>query len=257
MTATDWTQRLHDNVARVRAHIADACARVGRDPAEVRLVGVTKYVSAPVIRALLAAGVQDVGESRVQQLASRALEIGEPLLDWTSAAGPAETPRPRWHMIGHLQRNKVKALLPHARIVHSLDSDRLADTLETHAAALDATVDAFIEVNVAGEASKQGVPPDEVAALAMATGRHPHLRLRGLMTMAPLDPDPEAARPCFVRLRELLERLRGTGAVGAECVHLSMGMSQDYRVAVEEGATFVRVGSALFEGLPPDERRTE
>ncbi|MEW6198733.1 MAG: YggS family pyridoxal phosphate-dependent enzyme [Planctomycetota bacterium] len=257
MTATDWTQRLHDNVARVRAHIADACARAGRDPAEVRLVGVTKYVSAPVIRELLAAGVQDVGESRVQQLASRALEIGEPLLDWTSAAGPAETRRPRWHMIGHLQRNKVKALLPHARIVHSLDSDRLADTLETHAAALDATVDAFIEVNVAGEASKQGVPPDEVAALATEVRRHPHLRLRGLMTMAPLDPDPEAARPCFARLRELLERLRGTGAVGAECVHLSMGMSQDYRVAVEEGATLVRVGSALFEGLPPDERRTE
>lgn len=253
MHALDWTRRLRDNVARVREHIAAACARVGRDPADVHLVGVTKYVSPGVIRELVATGVHDVGESRVQQLVARAAEMGPSRLDWgpgEDAAGPA---RPRWHMIGHLQRNKAKALLPHARIIHSLDSDRLAATLEAQAAALGAFVDVFVEVNVAGEASKQGVAATEVEPLAAAVRNCPHLRLRGLMTMAPFNPEPEAARPHFARLRERLGRLRATGVAGPECVHLSMGMSQDYRVAVEEGATWVRVGSALFEGLPTDE----
>jgi pyridoxal phosphate enzyme (YggS family) len=252
--STDWQQQLRDNLARVRDSIAGACQRRGRDPRAVRLVAVTKYVAPPALREVLQAGVPDLGESHVQQLVARARACEPPRLDWPDLGEPASA-RPRWHMIGHLQRNKVKALLPYARIIHSLDSPRLAQVIEQQAAALDARVDVLIEVNVAGEASKTGIGPDSVPPLLEAVAACRHLCLRGLMTMAPYDPDPEAARPCFVRLRELLEHGRSVGLVGPECVHLSMGMSQDYAVAVEEGATLVRVGSALFEGLPSSDPR--
>jgi len=152
-------------------------------------------------------------------------------------------------MVGHLQRNKVKTLLRHSRILHSLDSVRLAKELETQAAKLELSVDAFLELNVAGEQAKSGAPVAEAAVLAEAVAQCPHIRLHGLMTMPPFDPNPEAARPHFARLRELLEQLRRQGAVGPDCVHLSMGMTIDYAVAVEEGATFVRIGSALVEGI--------
>jgi pyridoxal phosphate enzyme (YggS family) len=259
MAKPELVQRLRENVGRVREVIGEACGRVGRDPRSVGLVAVTKYVDLPVIEGLLAAGVREIGENRVQQLAARAEALGSRLEEWrdpgqltdqgSAAAAPAA---PSWHMIGHLQRNKVKALLPHTRVIHSLDSTRLAAEIQKVAERLDVQVDAFLEVNVSGEASKQGVSPDELAVLAEAVREQSRVRLRGLMTMAPFDPDAERARPCFARLREVLERLRDSGAVGRACVHLSMGMSQDYGVAVEEGATFVRVGSALYEDLPPE-----
>ncbi len=252
--STNWQEQLRDNLARVRDTLAHAAHRRGRDPRHVRLVAVTKYVAPSVLRKVLQAGVPDLGESHVQQLVARAQECHPPRLDWPAADEAADA-RPRWHMIGHLQRNKVKALLPYARIVHSLDSPRLAQAIEQQATALDARVDVLIEVNVAGEASKTGLAPDAVPPLIAAVAACPHLCLRGLMTMAPYAPDPEMARPCFARLRELLEQYRSAGLVGADCVHLSMGMSQDYPVAVEEGATLVRVGSALFEGLPTSDPR--
>jgi len=252
--STDWQQQLRDNLARVRGTLAEAAQRRSRDPGAVRLVAVTKYVTPEVIRAVLRAGVFDLGESHVQQLVARARECDPPRLDWP-ASGESADMRPRWHMIGHLQRNKVKALLPYARIVHSLESPRLAQAVEQQAAALDARVDVLIEVNVAGETSKTGINPEAAPQLIEVVAGCPHLRLRGVMTMAPYDPNPEAARPYFVRLRELLERYRAAGLVGPECVHLSMGMSQDYAVAVEEGATLVRVGSTLFEGLPGSDPR--
>ena len=250
MPTADWRQQLRDNLAHVRENIANACQRVGYDPAAIRLVGVTKYVSPTVLRELVAAGRPDIGESRVQQLVARARELGPSRMDWPDEPESGPGQGPRWHLIGHLQRNKVKLLLPHARIIHSLDSVRLAETLEQQAEQIGAVVEAFIEVNLAGEASQTGIQPAEVRALVDAVNGCRRIRLRGLMTMAPLDPDPEAARPHFARLRELLERLRADRAVPPTCAHLSMGMSQDYTVAVEEGATFVRIGSALFEGLP-------
>ena len=257
MASPDSVDRLRENVARVRQAIGMACDRANRDPQSVRLVAVTKYVDLEVVRGLLAAGVTDFGENRVQQLATRATTLGARLdagQDPLAAAtdGGTTSPAPRWHMIGHLQRNKVKAVLPHARIVHSVDSGRLAAEIGKVAAGLDIRVDALIEVNVSGEASKFGVTPDDLPALADSLRTEPHIRLRGLMTMAPFDLDPEHARPYFARLRTVLERLRETGAVDADGVHLSMGMSQDYAVAIEEGATLVRVGSALFEGLPTE-----
>ncbi len=256
-TPGDWRQTLRANVAWVRADIAMACARVGRDPADVRLLAVTKYVGLEVVRELLAAGVTDLGESRVQQLVARAAACGPARFDWPAdeqlmAAAPGA---PRWHMIGHLQRNKVKALLPHARILHALDSVRLADALAGQAAELGATVAVFIELNVAGERSKTGAPPEALPALVAAVRRRPQLCLRGLMTMTPYDDDPERSRPFFARLRALLTELHTSGRVGADCRDLSMGMSQDYTVAVEEGATIVRVGSALFENLPTADPR--
>jgi pyridoxal phosphate enzyme (YggS family) len=251
MPSPEATQRLRRNLADLRAGIAAACQRVGRDPADVRLVAVTKYVDLDTIRALLDAGVGDLGENRVQQLTDRARALGSSDLDLLS--GPPATPaRPRWHMIGHLQRNKVKTLLEHARILHSLDSLRLTQEVEKQAARLERTVDAFLEVNVAGESAKSGAAVAQAAALAEAATRCRNIRVHGLMTMAPFDPDPEAARPHFARLRELLETLRRDGALGPECRHLSMGMTIDYAVAVEEGATFVRIGSALFEGVAGD-----
>lgn len=255
MSATTWQAQLHDNVAAVRARIAEAASRAGRSPNEVRLVGVTKYVGADVLRELIRTGVSDLGESRVQQLVARATDCGSAAPDWPT--GPAENaaPSPRWHMIGHLQRNKVGQLLSRARILHSLDSLRLLKTLEEQATRMDVSVDAFLEVNVSGEASKQGVTAKETDPLIEAVAGCSRVRLRGLMTMAPYDPDPEASRAIYARLRELLEQLQARGVAPETCVHLSMGMSQDYAVAVEEGATFVRVGSALFTGLPSEDPR--
>ena len=246
MTTTTWEDRLHQNVADVRARIADAAARAGRDPAEVTLVAVTKYAGPAVIRALLAAGCTDLGESRVQQLMQRVDALG------TADAALDTAGSPRWHMIGHLQRNKVKYLLPRVRIIHAVDSDRLAEQIDELAARHDVRADVLVEVSVAGEAQKHGVTPKDAPALLETIQARPHLRLSGLMTMAPLADDPGQARPHFAGLRELLADARRNGVVGPDCRHLSMGMSQDYAVAVEEGATLVRVGSALFEGIPPE-----
>jgi pyridoxal phosphate enzyme (YggS family) len=248
MQVTEQNERLRENLRQVRATIADACQRSGRDPADVRLVAVTKYADPDTIRGLLAAGVRELGENRVQQLISRAEMLGAAPAG-LFAADSASLTAPRWHMVGHLQRNKVKALLRYSRILHSLDSVRLAKELEKQAERAGLTVDAFLELNVAGEQAKSGAPVAEAASLAEAVCACPHIRLHGLMTMPPFDPDPEAARPHFARLREMLEQMQRRGAVGPDCVHLSMGMSIDYTVAVEEGATFVRIGSALFEGV--------
>lgn len=273
-------ERLAANIAAVRQRMAAACARAGRDPAAVRLVAVTKSVGTEALRAVLDAGVHDLGENRVQQLAGRAAELARAVAGSSAsgstdaptrpssaaaaptaastgapsgAAGSAERgagPRPCWHFIGHLQRNKIRALLPWADVIHSIDSVRLADAAEGEAARLGRTVDVFLQINVAGEQQKYGAPPGEAAMLAGHIERLPHLRLTGLMTMAPWFDDPQDARPVFSELRRLLDRLRASGAAGPGCIELSMGMSGDFEVAIEEGATVVRVGTALFTGLP-------
>ena len=239
-------EHLRKNLAAVQSRIIETCRRIGRDPTEIHLIAVTKYSSLDAVRALLAEGIIDLGENRVQQLAERAALFGTSALDLSE---PATAPPPRWHMIGHLQRNKVKSLLKHARVIHSLDSARLITEVEQQAQILDVTVDAFLEINVAGEIAKSGAQLSEVPELAETAAKCPHLRVQGLMTMAPFDPDPEAARPHFACLRKLRDSLRNQGMFGSECRHLSMGMTIDYTVAIEEGATFLRIGSALFEGV--------
>jgi hypothetical protein len=250
----DIQARVAANVAAIEQAITSACRRGDRPRSSVRAVAVTKYVGLQAVRAVMDAGIIDLGESRVQQLRPRVEALGSRQGD-LDAAGDDRAPR--WHMIGHLQRNKVKYLLPEVRIVHSVDSPRLATELAERADQAATGVDVFLEVNVAGEENKHGVALDGLAALAEHAVAHEHLRVRGLMTMAPYSDDPEAARPHFARLRGTLEDLRSKGVVPPTCSELSMGMSGDYIVGIEEGATVVRIGSALFAGLTGAQRKAD
>lgn len=236
-------QQVARNLATVREQIRAACQDAGRQPDEVTLVAVTKYVGLAAIRALLAAGQRDLGESRVQQLMPRVETLAS-----------EDLPQPNWHLIGHLQRNKVKYLLPDVRIIHSVDSLRLAEQIsqsaqkqveQKHAC----EVEVFVEVNTSGETAKHGVAPEELDSLLETVTKLPHLKPVGLMTMASLVEDQQAARPYFARLRELLDSARQRGSIPADCRYLSMGMSGDFEAAIAEGATHVRIGSALFAGL--------
>jgi pyridoxal phosphate enzyme (YggS family) len=231
---TDRSAIIEQNVLAVRERIARACERAGRDPAEVTLVAVTKSVEPEVAELLLDAGVGDIGENRVAEAERKRALLGG---------------RGVWHMVGHLQRKKVKKALPLFSVIHSVDTIRLIEEISRRHDPSGRPVEVFLEVNVSGEASKYGFAPQEVFEAARSACELPGLALRGLMTMAPYDPDPEASRPVFRQLRELLEALRGRLEPGAECGFLSMGMSGDFETAVEEGATHVRIGTALFEGL--------
>jgi hypothetical protein len=226
-------QRVAANLESVRRRMAEAARRSGRTAEAVRLVAVTKTVGPETIRVLTAAGHRDIGENRAQQIRDRAAELAD--LDV------------RWHMIGHLQRNKVKYVVPRCAMIHSLDSARLAEEISKRARAADQTATCLLEVNVSGEEAKWGVPPEEAPALATQAAALPGVHLAGLMAMAPFTDDPETTRPVFAALRELRERINREADLAEPLAELSMGMTQDFEVAIEEGATIVRVGSALFE----------
>ena len=247
-------KKLADNLSRVEGEIASACGRVGGHYREVMLVVVTKSVGLEVIHALVELGQVELGENRSQELVKRAAMLEELNLraKQTGVAGRdclGELPSIRWHMVGHLQRNKVPMVLSCSQMIHSVDSLRLAEEISIQAGKLDRPVDILMEVNCSGESSKYGVIPAAVNHLAEQFSTLDHIRLAGLMTMGPLADRAEDSRFAFVRLRELFEEMRAGRYVGKECRHLSMGTTQDYVVAVEEGATMVRVGRALFEGL--------
>ncbi len=215
-------------IARVRERIARAAARSGRRPEDVTLVAVTKGVEPERIAAAVACGITDVGENRVQEAAAkvRALPAGSV----------------RWHLVGHLQRNKARAAVELFQVIHSVDRLALGVELSRRARG---PLEVLVQVNVAGEPQKFGVAPSDAAGLVRALAGLPGLRVVGLMTIAPLSDDPQAVRPVFARLRELRDDLVRRGAAPG-LVHLSMGMSQDFEVAVEEGATMVRIGRAIF-----------
>jgi len=243
-------RKLADNLKRVRDRIAAAAGRAGRSPDSVTLVAVTKTVEVDVIRMMLELGATQLGESRVQELAKRASMIEEYRSRRQLMGGSQDVPpAPTWHMIGHLQRNKVRQVLPWARIIHSVDSLRLAEDISAQGAKAGYTTDIFLQVNVSGERTKFGMAVGATGHLLDQIREMPSIRIVGLMTMAPLVDDPEKARPHFVRLRELFEEIRAEHRPGPDFRHLSMGMSNDFEVAVEEGATMVRIGTALFEGL--------
>jgi pyridoxal phosphate enzyme (YggS family) len=227
--------RIRENVALVRGKMAEAAARSGRTPEAVRLVAVTKSAGEAEIRALVEAGCLVLGESRPQHL-------------WDKAARLADLPV-RWHLVGHLQRNKVRRTLPLIEMLQSADSATLAAAVERSAAELSLRVPVLLEVNVSGEAAKHGFAPDAVARCLEELARLEHIEVRGLMCMAALEGGLAAARRDFAALRQLRDRLRDTCPEGICLEDLSMGMSGDYEVAIEEGATIVRVGSALFEGV--------
>ncbi|MDY0167239.1 MAG: YggS family pyridoxal phosphate-dependent enzyme [Thermoguttaceae bacterium] len=231
----DLQQTIEANLARVRADIARAAARAGRKPEEVKLIGVTKYVGAEVVRPLVAAGLCDLAESRPQQLWDKATALADLLI--------------RWHQIGHLQRNKVRRTLPLVAMIESVDSLRLAGAVDLAAGELGRRIAVLLEVNISGEEAKHGFLPSEVEAALSQLAAKKHLDVRGLMGMAGLEGDLDDARREFAALRALRDRLQPACPDGIALTELSMGMSGDFEVAIEEGATIVRVGSALFEGL--------
>ncbi len=235
--------RIEKNLQRIREEIDAACARSGRRVEEVSLVAVTKTVGLDEVKHLVDLGVTELGESRAQQLAPRAEEVAA----WLGRRRKPQPAPVHWHMIGHLQRNKVKAVLGCSPVIHSVDSLRLAEEVDSRAERAGQTVDVMLQVNCSQEQQKYGVAVGAAMHLGEMITTLKHVRLIGLMTMAPLSDDPEAARPSFVRLRELFEEMRSEKTGGDGFRHLSMGMSQDYPVAVEEGATLLRIGSAVFE----------
>jgi pyridoxal phosphate enzyme (YggS family) len=217
-----------ERFAEVAGRIAAACERAGRDPSEVKLVSVAKTFSADRVREALAAGAVAIGENRAQELKEKAATLG----------GDIE-----WHFVGHLQTNKVRQVVGVAALIHSVDRYGLAEAIARRARSLDLIQDVLIEVNIAGEAAKGGVEPGQVAAFAAAAAALEGVRVTGLMTMAPFADDPDASRPFFRDLAELgtVVRAELPGATA-----LSMGMTRDFEVAIEEGATLVRVGEAIF-----------
>ena len=222
-------QELRGRVEAVRERIEAARARAGR-PDPVTLVAVTKTHPAEVVRAAIAAGVADVGENRVQEMDDKVAQIGRGAV--------------RWHLIGHLQRNKAARAVALADLVHSLDSIRLAEALSAEAVKAGVEVATLVQVNTSGEASKYGLAPDEAIDAAGRMAALPGLRLRGMMTMAPFTDDETVIRRTFAGARRLCEEAaRQVPGFGRE---LSMGMSNDFEAAVEEGSTLVRVGSTLF-----------
>ena len=229
-------RQIEENYQSVKGRIEAACRRAGRNPASVMLVAVTKYAELEWVRALVDLGIVELGESRPQQLMARSQELSAPV---------------HWHLIGHLQRNKVRAVLPLTELIHSADSLRLLEAIERIAAELDLQPRVLVEVNLTGEEAKHGFREDELESAWSDVLRFEHVRVEGLMTMAAYSDDPEAARPVFARLRALRDRLERASPAGSRAAlsHLSMGMTGDFEVAIEEGATIVRIGSALWEGL--------
>ncbi len=225
--APELVREVRARIAGVRARIAAACDRAGRDPADVRLIGVTKTHPPETVAAAVAAGLPDAGENRVQEARGK--------IETLRAAGVT----PRWHLIGHLQRNKVKAAIGLFDILHSVDSIALAEATSRNA---ERPVRVLLEVNVANDPAKFGFAVPEVDDAAARVRELPNVELIGLMTVAPQVDDPEDVRPVFRRLRELGDSLG--------LAELSMGMTDDFEVAVEEGATMVRVGRAIFGERP-------
>ncbi|MBI3615523.1 MAG: YggS family pyridoxal phosphate-dependent enzyme [Candidatus Omnitrophica bacterium] len=217
------------NLEQIRQRIAAAARSKGRDPAGVRLIGVTKGVPVERIREAIACGVREIGENRVQEAQQKQPAIGREV---------------RWHLIGHLQRNKVRAAVELFDVVHSVDSLELVEALGRavglRPAQPERGLELLVQVNVSGEAAKHGCKPDEARVLAAAILKSKNLKLSGFMTMAPFADDPESARPVFRQLRRLRDGIDPS-------LDLSMGMSQDLEVAVEEGATMVRIGTAIFQ----------
>lgn len=226
-------EQFQNRLAEVRERIAAVCRKVGRDPAEIRLLPVSKTVEEARIRLLYQAGCQEFGENRVQEAQHKA----EAMADLKDV---------RWVILGHLQTNKARHVARFASEFQALDRLRVAEALDHRLQAEGRSLDVMVQVNTSGEASKFGLAPDEVAAFLQKLPVYSSLRVRGLMTLARFSTDPGQVRPCFVLLRQLRDRLRQQAPAGIELDELSMGMSGDFELAIEEGATTIRLGQAIF-----------
>ena len=236
---TDKVLSIADNVRRVRTRMRQAAERAGRDPASVRLVAASKTVDAARIRAAIAAGVTVLGENYLQETRQKLGQLGRSDVEW--------------HLIGPLQRNKVRYVFDLFDMMHSLDRLELAEEINRRAERLGRRLPVLLEVNVGGEASKSGWTPDDLLSDARQLATIPNIQVRGLMTIPPPTPQPHEARPFFRQVRQLRDRLVQEGYDGMTFDEISMGMTADYEVAIEEGATLVRVGTAIFGPRP--ERR--
>lgn len=228
-------EQLRKNIQTVHQRIDDAAERSGRTGDEIQLVAVTKYVDANTTRQLVEAGCQDLGENRPQVLWDKSEQLAD--LDI------------RWHQIGHLQRNKVKRTVGLTHLIHSVDSERLMRAIDVTAAESNQTIDILLEVNVSGEAAKHGLAPESLPSILEVAADLKHIQVNGLMCMAGLEGNLDQAQREFASLRELANRHQGHSSDTVRLKELSMGMSGDFEVAIEEGATIVRVGSLLYEGI--------
>lgn len=245
MYNTDMS-KISDRLERINENIAAACDRASRSEKKVKLVVVTKTAGIEAVREIIESGCRDLGENRLQHFKQIATEADTFLNELES---DADVPRKiNWHMIGHLQRNKVKLVLKIASTIHSVDTLRLAEEINNVAGKFGIRPDVLMQVNCSGEPQKYGVPVGAATHLAEQIVTMENLKLIGLMTMAPLTRNKDVVRACFVRAREIFEEIRGERAVTNKFRQLSMGMSQDYEIAVEEGATILRIGSAIFAG---------
>lgn len=222
---------MEENLRQIRENIANAAKRVGRNPEDVKLIAVSKTYPVSDIEKAISYGCTDFGENKVQELTGKIEAIDAPV---------------NWHLIGHLQTNKVKYIIGKTQLIHSVDSLKLAHEVEKQSAKKDVITKILIEVNVAEEVTKNGIYVDEVMPLVKAISELPHIRVEGLMTIAPFVEDPEANRPIFRKLYDLSVDIQKQKFDNINMGVLSMGMSNDYEVAVEEGATHVRVGTAIF-----------
>jgi PLP dependent protein len=219
------------NLAQVRPRIEAACARAERHPDDIVLVAVAKTFPAEHVRAAVQAGIRDIGENYVQELLRKRAALPEDI---------------RWHFIGHLQTNKVKQIAGWIHLIHALESISLARELDLRAKEVGRTLDVLVEVNTTGEQTKFGVSPDALGKFVQSLEGFSHLRIAGLMTIGPFLPDPEGSRPMFRQLRQLRDDLTRRSQQNVELRHLSMGMTGDFEVAIEEGATIIRIGTAIF-----------
>ena len=222
---------VRENLQSVQDRIASTVQRVGRDPGSIKLIAISKTKPVNLIVEAIDAGVTDIGENRVQEAKGKHSQVDRPV---------------NWHLVGHLQTNKVKQALQIFDLIHSVDSFRLLAEIERQSCRLKRRTDTLIEVNTSGEESKYGLQPNEVLSFMESSLEFSHVRIKGLMTVGEFVPDPEEVRPSFTLLRSLKEKIDGQGYPNVAMEYLSMGMTNDFEVAIEEGANMVRIGSAIF-----------
>ncbi|MCX6137190.1 MAG: YggS family pyridoxal phosphate-dependent enzyme [Ignavibacteriales bacterium] len=221
-----------ENIRHIRTRIQEACTAAGRSADAVTLIAVTKTFGPELVKEAIAAGVHDIGENYVQELLGKREHVSNPEI--------------RWHYIGHLQSNKVKYLAEWIHLIHSVDSLGLASEIQKRAEKVGRTVGVLVEVNTSDESSKFGVKPEKALGLLAGVAVFRNIRLEGVMTIGPFEPDPEASRPAFKMLKTIFDEANTLPSIPAPLRHLSMGMTHDFEVAIQEGATMVRIGTAIF-----------
>ena len=225
-------ENIRENIESIRKRIADAAKRAGRDADEIKLIAVTKTVDVDKVEEAIAAGALDAGENKPQELARKYEVLGDKI---------------RWHQIGSLQTNKVKYIIDKVCMIHSLDREGLAEEIDKRANKIGRVIDCLVQVNISGEESKHGMSREEVEPFVrLVAEKYPNIKIKGLMTMAPFDAERDEIRKVFRDLKELSDEINNMNIGNVEMNELSMGMTNDFEIAVEEGATMVRVGTAIF-----------